>query len=105
MTLFPLFGHENTFWTKWKALWEEGIYYFSRVDLLKFLQTEWDLMLGDGGFVTSYVYDSFFPFLKPQQGAMTHFEVGRWYCSVKLALPHEFRNYQSSQKFLILRLR
>lgn len=40
---------------------QEGIYYFSGVDP-KFWQTEWDLMWGDGGFVTGDVRDSAFLF-------------------------------------------
>lgn len=40
-------------------------------------------------------------FLKPHQGAVTHSEVGRRYGGVKPAIPNEFGNYQSSQKFPI----
>lgn len=48
---------KNTFWTNERKPQEKDIYYFSGVDP-KFSQMEWDLIWGDGGFVTSYVCDS-----------------------------------------------
>lgn len=88
MTPFPLFVLETTFWTEnERQLQEEDIWCFSGVDP-KFSQMEWDLMWGDGGFVTGYVHDST-SFSKTLLGAVTHFEVGSWYGGVKLTLPSE----------------